>query len=138
VNAIAAVTARGAFWYRTSTGRLNALTFEGFLRAFLTRRRHRVLLVLDRHPAHIATRIARFVQAQRGRVELHFLPGYAPDLNPDAFVWNSVRQQGVPKTPLRRDASLHERVARDLAAIKARPALVRSFFHADSVAYILD
>ena len=138
VNAISAVTARGAFWYRTYLGRLNAPTFEAFLRAFLRRRRQPVLLVLDRHPAHIAKRIAQFVQAQRGRLELHFLPGYAPDLNPDEFVWNYLRQKGVTKTPLRRDESLHERVERDLAAIKARPALVRSFFQADSVAYILD
>ncbi len=138
VNAISTVTARGAFWYRTYTGRLNAPTFEAFLRAFLKRRRQRVLLVLDRHPAHLATRIAQFVQAQRGRLALHFLPGYAPDLNPDEFVWNHLRQKGVTKTPLKRDESLRERVERDLAAIKARPALVRSFFQADSVAYILD
>ena len=138
VNAISALTARGAFWYRTYTGRLNAPTFEAFLRAFLRRRRQPVLLVLDRHPAHIAKRIAPFVQAQRGRLELHFLPGYAPELNPDEFVWNHLRQKGVTKTPLRQDESLHERVERDLAAIKARPALVRTFFQADSVAYILD
>jgi transposase len=138
VNAISTLTARGAFWYRTYTGRLNAPTCEAFLRAFLKGRRRPVLLVLDRHPAHIAKRVARFVQAQRGRLELHFLPGYAPELNPDEFVWNHLRQKGVTKTPLRRDESLHERVERDLAGIKARPALVRSFFQADSVAYILD
>jgi hypothetical protein len=67
VNAISALTARGALWYRTYTGRLNAPTFEAFLRAFLRGRRQPVLLVLDRHPAHIAKRIAQLVQAQRGR-----------------------------------------------------------------------
>ncbi len=134
MKALSAVTARGAFWYRTSTGRLTAPTFE----AFLTGRRQPVLLVLDRHPAQIATRVAPCVQAPRGRLELHFLPGDAPDLTPDAFVWNHLRQQGVTNTPVTQDASLRERVARDLAAIHARPALVRSFFDADSVAYILD
>jgi len=33
---------------------------------------------------------------------LHFLPGYAPELNPDEFVWNHLKRQGVSKTPLRR------------------------------------
>ena len=135
VNAISAVTARGAFWSRTYTGWLNAPTFEVFLRAFLKGRRRLVALLLDRHAAHSAKRVARFVQAQRGRLELHFLPGYAPELNPHEFVWNYVRQKGVTKTPLRRDESLHERVERDLAAINARSALVRSFFQADSIAY---
>ncbi len=138
VNAISALTPRGAFWYRTYTGRFNALRFLEFLRAFLRGRRGPVFLVLDRHPAHIAKRVAAFVQTQRGRLELHFLPGYAPDLNPDEFVWNHLRQHGVTKTPLRHNESLRERVERDLATIQRRPALVRSFFQAPSVAYILD
>ena len=73
-----------------------------------------------------------------GRLELHFLPGYAPELNPDEFVWNHLKRQGVSKTPLRRDESLRSRVQSDLAAIQSRPALVRSFFHAPSVAYTRD
>ena len=82
--------------------------------------------------------VAQYVQRLAGRLELHFLPGYAPELNPDEFVWNHLKRQGVSKTPLRRDESLRSRVQADLAAIHARPALVRSFFHAPSVAYTRD
>jgi transposase len=138
VNAISAVSPRGAFWYQGFTGRLNATTFRTFLQAFLRRRRQPVFLVVDGHPAHRAHLIADFVQAQRGRLELHFLPGYAPDLNPDEFVWNHLRQKGVTKTPLRQNESLHVRVEADLAAIKADRKLLRSFFNAPSVAYILN
>jgi transposase len=138
VNAISAVSPRGAFWYKVFTGRLNATTFRTFLQAFLRRRRQPVFLVVDGHPAHRAHLIADFVQAQWGRLELHFLPGYAPDLNPDEFVWNHLRQKGVTKTPLRQNESLHVRVEADLAAIKADRELLRSFFNAPSVAYILN
>ena len=120
------------------TGRLNAGTFRTFLQAFLRGRWHPVFLVVDGHPAHRAHLIAEFVQAQRGRLGLHFLPGYAPDLNPDEFVWNHLRQRGVAKRPLHRDESLRLRVDADLATIKADPHLVLSFFAAPSVAYILN
>ena len=138
VNAISAVNARGAFWYEIYTERLNALRFVEFLTHFMRRRPGRVFLILDGHPAHIAKAVAKYVQSLKGRLELHFLPGYAPELNPDEFVWNHLKSQGVSKKPLRRDESLRSRVQTDLAAIKARPALVRSFFHASSVAYTRD
>jgi transposase len=138
VNALSAVNARGAFWYEIYTERLNASRFLELLKHFIRGRQGPVFLVLDGHPAHIAKAVAQYVQSLKGRLELHFLPGYAPELNPDEFVWNHLKGQGVSKKPLRRDESLRSRVQTDLAAIKSRPALVRSFFHAPSVAYTRD
>jgi transposase len=138
VNAISAVNARGEFWYETYTERLNATRFIELVSNFMHRRKQPVFLVLDRHPAHIAKSVAEYVQSLKGCLELHFLPGYAPELNPDEFVWNHLRQQGVSKTPLRQNESLKKRVESDLAEVKSRPRLVRSFFRAPSVAYTTD
>ena len=138
VNAISAVNARGEFWYETYTERLNATRFIELVSNFMHRRKQPVFLVLDRHPAHIAKSVAVYVQSLKGRLELHFLPGYAPELNPDEFVWNHLRQQGVSKTPLRQDESLKKRVESDLAEVKSCPRLVRSFFRTPSVAYTTD
>jgi len=138
VSAISTVNARGEFWYEIYTERLNAIRFIERLASFMRGRKSRVFLVLDRHPAHIAKAVAHYVQRLRGRLELHFLPGYAPELNPDEFVWNHLKRQGVSKKPLRRDESLRSRVEADLAAIQSKPALVRSFFRAPSVAYTWD
>jgi transposase len=138
VSAISAVNARGEFWYEIYTERLNAVRFVELLKHFMRGRRTPVFLVLDGHPAHIAQVVAEYVQRLVGRLELHFLPGYAPELNPDEFVWNHLKRQGVSKTPLRRDESLRSRVQLDLERIQSRPPLVRSFFHAPSVAYTRD
>lgn len=138
VNAISAVNALGAFWYNVYTGRFNAGRFKEFLKDFLRYRRRPVFLVVDGHPAHKANLIKNYIQELSGKLELHFLPGYAPDLNPDEFVWNHLRQKGVSKIPLMRNESLRNRVESDLASIKAQPGLVRSFFKAPSVAYTTD
>jgi transposase len=138
VNAISAISARGEFWYEIYSDRLNATRFVELLRHFMCRRRGRVFLVLDGHPAHVARIVSAYVQSLCGNLELHFLPGYAPELNPDEFVWNHLKKQGVSKKPLRSDESLRSRVQFDLSAIKSRPALVRSFFYAPSVAYTRD
>jgi transposase len=138
VSAISAINARGSFWYAIYTKRLDAQGFINLLRRFMRARKAPVFLVLDGHPSHRAKAVANYVQSLKGRLELHFLPGYAPELNPDEFVWNHLKRQGVSKKPLRRDESLLARVQADLAAIKATPHLVRSFFRAPSVAYTRD
>jgi transposase len=79
VNAISAVNARGAFWHAVYTGRFNAARFVQFLRDFLRIRRRPVFLVVDGHPSHRARLVQAFVPSRRGKLELHFLPGYAPD-----------------------------------------------------------
>lgn len=138
VSALSSVNARGEFWWETYTERLNAPRFVELLSHFMRGRKSPVFLVLDGHPAHVAKVVARYVQRLRGRLELHFLPGYAPELNPDEFVWTHLKRQGPSKIPLRKDESLRRRVESALRAIKSRPALVRSFFHAPSVAYTRD
>jgi hypothetical protein len=89
INAISAVNARGAFWYEVYAGRFHATRFkEEFLTSFMRGSKRPVFLVVDGHPAHRAKIIASYVKQLKGRLELHFLPGYAPELNPDEFVWN--------------------------------------------------
>jgi len=138
INAISAINARGAFWYEVYSGRFNATRFKAFLGSFMRRRKCPIFLVLDGHPSHRARMIASYIQRLKGRLELHFLPGYAPELNPDEFVWNHLKHEGVSKKPLKKNESLRERVEGDLASIKRRPALIRSFFGAPSVSYIRD
>lgn len=137
VNAISAVNAKGGFWCDVYTGNLNAGRFVGFLKDFLRGRRRRVFLVVDGHPSHRAKCVAEYVRSTNGGLELHFIPPYAPDLNPDEFVWQYAKRQGVSKKPLKRNEALKDRVAQDMATIKKDKKLVASFFRANSVAYTL-
>jgi len=138
INVISAVNPRGEFWAATYTGKLDAESFVIFLKNFLRGRRGKVFLVVDGHPAHKANLVKEFIKDMKGRLELHFLPPYAPDLNPDEFVWSYMKGSGVSKKPLKQNESMRQRVEEDLANIGQNQILVRSFFGADSVAYAAD
>jgi transposase len=138
LNVISAVNARGEFWAATYTGKLNAEAFVAFLENFMKGRRGKVFLVVDGHPAHKANRVVKLVASMEGRLELHPLPAYAPDLNPDEFVWSHMKTNGVSKKPLKKNESLKDRIEEDLLKIHQNPALVRSFFCAESVVYAKD
>ena len=104
----------------------------------MRRRRKPLFLVLDSLPAHKAKMVRDYVESTNGKLELHFLPGYAPELNPDELVWNYVKRTGTAKSPLAFGELLQDRIDADLQAVQADSALIRSFFRAPSVAYITD
>lgn len=137
INAISAVNAKGAFWYKVYSGMLTAVLFIVMLKDLMKGRKKPVMLVVDGLPAHKAKLVAKYVQSTKGRLELHFLPPYAPDLNPDEFAWSHLKQNGTSKKPLRKNEALRQRVEQDLAAIKADRSLVRSFFMAPTVSYTI-
>ncbi len=49
----------------------------------MRRRAKSVHLVVGELPAHKTALIMAYVEATDGMLTLHFLPGYAPELNPD-------------------------------------------------------
>ena len=138
ISAASAVNAKGGFWYCTYEGGLTAELFVRLLRQLMRYRVRPVHLVVDGLPAHKTRLVKDYVASTEGRLTLHFLPGYAPDLNPDELVWSYVKRTGVARKPLRKGEKLREKIDAQLAAIKQAPALVRSFFLTPSVAYITD
>jgi transposase len=95
-------------------------------------------LVVDGLPAHKTKLVKEYVSSSGGMLTLHFLPGYAPELNPDELVWSHMKRTGVARAPLRRGEKLRDKIEAQLVKIKRMPQLVRSFFQAPSVAYITD
>ena len=138
ISAASAVNAKGGFWYCTYEGGLTAELFVSLLRKMMRHRPKPVHLVVDGLPAHKTKLVKDYVQSTQGRLTLHILPGYAPELNPDEAVWSHMKRTGVARAPLRKGERLRDKIDAQLAAIKAAPKLIRSFFRAPSVAYVTD
>ena len=138
ISAASAVNAKGGFWYCTYEGGLSAELFVSLLRKMMRHRPKPVHLVVDGPPAHKTKLVKDYVQSTQGRLTLHILPGYAPELSPDEAVWSHMKRTGVARAPLRKGERLRDKIDAQLAAIKAAPKLIRSFSRAPSVAYVTD
>jgi transposase len=138
ISAASAVNSKGAFWFQTYQGALTGELFVQLLQKLMHRRKKAVHLVVDGLPAHKKAAVKQYVASTHGKLTLHFLPGYAPDLNPDELVWSHTKRTGVARRPLQKGEKLEERVNEQLQAVADNPSLVRSFFGHPSVAYISD
>lgn len=140
INMISAVTAEGALRFAVYEGKLNAQVFVDFLKRLL----HdapggldgKVYLVVDGHPAHRATTTKEFVASTDGRLRLVFLPGYAPELNPDEWVWKNVKHDRIARTGITSTDDLKTKAIGALRRLQKTPHLVRAFFADPHLAYI--
>ena len=138
ISAASAVNAKGAFWFCTYSGALDGELFVVLLKKMMRHRKKPVHLVIDSLPAHKKAIVGEYVQSTHGKLTLHFLPGYAPDLNPDELVWSHVKRTGAARRPLQKGEKLRDRIEEQLADVQKNPRLVHSFFKIPSVAYIGD
>jgi hypothetical protein len=63
------------------------------------------------------------VASTQGRLTLHFLPGYAPELNPDELVWSHVKRTGTAtaRRHLRKGEKLRDKIEEQLAKLQQMP-----------------
>ncbi len=138
VSAASAVNAKGAFWFVTYQGSLNGESFVALLKKLMYRRKKPLHLVLDGLPAHKKQGVKDYVASTGGKLTLHFLPGYAPELNPDELVWSHAKRTGNARRPLQQGENFQARIHAQLAEIGKNKTLLRSFFRHPEVAYITD
>jgi transposase len=96
VSVIAALCVRPdrrrlALYFRLHADRnITAVLVRQFLRALLHELDGTVVLVWDRLLAHRARRVELFL-SQQLQLRPHFLPPYAPELNPVEYVWSYLK-----------------------------------------------
>lgn len=101
--------------------------FEMFVAAILRRVRRPIILVLDRWSVHRAG-VPRLLRRFPHRVQIEWLPAYAPDLNPVEQVWNRTKYTDMANYIPDDVVSLGREVARSIRRTRSQQPLLRSFF----------
>ncbi len=83
--------------------------------------------MVDGHSIHKAKRVSEYVASTHGRLELHFLPPYSPQLNPDEQVWKNVKERVAKQKPLDK-INLRRLIQAALESLQTLPEIVRGFF----------
>jgi transposase len=135
-NMIAAISNTGSLRFRVFDERFTGPVFLDFLKRLVRHNRGRkVMLILDGHPAHRARIVRDWVAAHAALIELHFLPGYSPELNPAECLNQDVKTNALGKRRPVNITALKADVRRFLRSCQRRPAKVARYFHERHVAY---
>jgi transposase len=135
-NMIAAISNTGTLRFRVFDQRFTGPVFLDFLKRLVKDARGRkILLILDGHPAHRARVVRDWAAANGALIELHFLPGYSPELNPAECLNQDVKTNALGKRRPISVTQLKTDVRRFLRSCQRRPAKVARYFHERHVRY---
>lgn len=132
---ISSLTNRGTLRFMIYDGALNAPLFLKFLRRLVKNADRKFFVIVDNLRVHRAGMVMDWVAKNADRIELFYLPPYAPEYNPDEYVNNDMKQaMGRSATP-KDKATMKIALQRHMRSLQRRPDKVRSFFLAPDVLY---
>src|SRR5215216_1654724 len=136
VNMISAVSNAGMLRFRLFTGSFTGAVFIDFLGRLLRDCGGRkVHLVVDGHPVHRARLVSAWVGRHADRIELHFLPGYSPELNPVELLNHDVKANAAGRRRPRSAKELRHELYGYLRRRQRQPQVLVRFFDYPTTRY---
>jgi transposase len=133
---IAVISNTGSLRFRVFQERFTGPVFLDFIKRLVKQNAGRkVHLIIDGHPAHRAKIVRHWVAERPELIALHFLPGYAPELNPAECLNQDVKANALGR---RRPRTLAQLVAEIRAYLRSRqrqPWQVARYFQERHVTY---
>jgi transposase len=135
MNQISTISNEGAVHFMTYKETMTAALFITFLEGLQHETTRKVFLIVDRLKVHEAKAVEDWVAERSDRIELFFLPRYAPELNADEYLNNdlkgSINATGLPGNK----EELRSRMERFMSELRHLPEHVRNYFQHPCVQY---
>jgi transposase len=132
---ISSLTNQGKLRFMVYDGALNASIFLDFLKRLIRDVVHKIFLIVDNLRVHRARIVTAWVAANNNKIELFYLPPYAPDRNPDEFLNNDLKQAMARRRTPKDKAGLKSGLTSYMRGLQKRPVKIKTFFQAPSVRY---
>src|SRR6185437_2074153 len=132
---ISTVTNQGDVRLMTFSRAMTAALFLVFLERLLRSTTGKVFLIVDRLRAHLTPAVQAWVAAHHDRLEVFYLPRYAPELNPDEYLNNDLKGQVNARGLPHDKAEVRSHLQAFMRRLLHLPERVINYFQHPSVQY---
>jgi len=133
---ISTVTNLGKLRFMIYDGSFNAQVFIKYLNRLLRSSPKKVHLIVDNLRVHHAKIVKACVPQRPDRIELHYLPSYSPDLNPDEYLNCDLKTELARRPERRIKGKFTETVRSTMKKLQGLPKRIASYFEAKPLGYL--
>jgi transposase len=135
LNMVSAISNKGHVEFMILDGTFNGGVFLEFLTRLVKYKQQKVFLVVDGHSAHKTKVIKAWLEENKHRIELFFLPPYSPELNAQEYVNQDLKTNVIgKKRPINKD-QMKNNVEEFMNKRKNDRKQVQKYFHVSHVQY---
>jgi len=135
ITMISAVTNQGLVRFRLQDGAINTERFIEFLQGLIDDTQHKVFLIVDNLRVHHSKLVKQWVKEREDRIELHYLPPYSPEANPDEWLNRDLKTE-LRLRPAALDKTSLKKLAEDfMIKIATVPGRIVRYFNSAPIRY---
>lgn len=127
-NVISNVTPEGEMLHWLFPGNMNAETFIEYLEHLAGWSKRKIFLLIDRHPAHTAAKVDKWLSEHSDQIEVTWLPRDSPEYNPDEFLNNDLKQNLKTKPLPETSEGFRQTIKSILEEIASMPERIKGYF----------
>ncbi len=135
-NVISAINNKGKLAFSVFEGKFTSKRFIEFLKRLIKfMKGKKIFLIVDNLSVHKSDEVKDFINENKSKIELFYLPSYSPDLNPDELLNNDLKanvfKSGRPASKTEQTLMIRNK----LRSIQQNPEKVKNYFKAKHVKY---
>lgn len=135
VNMISTVTNKGTLRFMLFDKNFTTQVFLGFLKRLIKSSKTKIFLIVDNIRVHHAKVVKQWLEENKTKIEIFFLPAYSPELNPDELLNQDVKTNAVGRKRAKTLVELKSNLRNYLLSTQNSKEIVCSYFRKKEVAY---
>ena len=135
LNMVSAISNKGHVEFMILEGTFNGGVFLEFLAQLIKYKQQKIFLVVDGHSAHKTKLVNAWLEENKSRIEIFFLPPYSPELNAQEYVNQDLKTNVIGKKRPINKAQMRNNVEEFMNKRKNDRRQVQKYFHVSHVQY---
>ncbi|MCO5249296.1 MAG: IS630 family transposase [Chitinophagales bacterium] len=135
VNMVSAVNNQGKVHFMIYSDSMNADRLIEFMTQLIKANRRMVYLILDNLRVHHSKIVKEWVERNKEKIALYYLPSYSPERNPDEYLNCDLKQGMSAKKSPKNKETLQNNVQNHMEMLSVSPQRVMKYFKHRDIQY---
>lgn len=135
VNMVSAITNQGKLRFLFYHDTMNQQKLMDFMERLIKDTPRKVYLILDNLKVHHGKLVTAWLEERKTQIEVFYLPAYSPELNPDEYLNNTLKQDMGNRQQADSVDDMENRAAFCMKQLQDKPRTVRNLFKHPKVVY---